>query len=68
MAILLKIGVGYHKNALFDRMTSSILKKVLRIYAFNSQPQLFGKSKQKLTPLPNLAQSSALRTRCITTN
>ena len=47
--ILLKMGIDYHKNALFDRMTSLILKKFLNIFASDIQTQLFGKSKQNLT-------------------
>ena len=62
MAILLKMGIDYHKNALFDRMTSLILKKFLHIFVSDIHMQIFGKSyddlKKKKKIMPNLAQSS----------
>ena len=44
MAMILKMGIGYHRNALSDRMTSSILKNCLHIFASDIQTQVFGKS------------------------
>ena len=58
MAILLKMGIGYHRNGLVRLYDEIDFEKFLHIFASDIQTKLFGKSKQKLATLPNLAQSA----------